>query len=585
MSKNQEAEVELESFRQQWREEVFNRTKRKDEGSPEVARPQPGPSASSRPRQAGVAPAPPARTWGHGIRHDQIEEFEPRTFHDLDDKEDDLKLGEKDKTSDPAVSEPRSALDHYEKAVERETAGSLGDSLDSGVHEAYKKKHFSPSSSYSSKPANQTPSNASLTTPDTTHASLHDNETATSSSLNDLINTFASLSIPPAPAETDLSSPRPCPIASIPEEILSDVFLQLAIDDVASYARLTQVCKRFAYLVTTEDKIWKHVALGPEFGIASMHYRYACDVYGKPLSQCAHYVQSAAPAELARIGTHNSFPVEDGPRHAVRYTPSTPSPSFPLIPNLTPIPYQTYRSQYRHRPRLRYNGCYISVVNYQRPGAASSESQYTWTASPIHIVTYYRYLRFFRDGTVISLLTSAEPVDVVHHMTKENIRDRERLAASTLPSAIMKDALGGRWRLTGKASTLPVEMNGEGALENEEDEAVVGNDERATTRAPIADTPGIYEKEPRDSTNTGLQEEKEGTLHIETEGVVPKYMWKMTFGIASAGGGKEGLTTRNNKLAWKGFWSYNRVTDDWGEFGMRHYRPFYWSRVKSYGIR
>jgi F-box protein 9 len=95
----------------------------------------------------------------------------------------------------------------------------------------------------------------------------------------------------------------------------------------------------------------------------------------------------------------------------------------------------------------------------------------------------------------------------------------------------MKDALKGRWRLTGPLS-LP----------------------------------------------HGNPEEVEGDVLIETEGVVSKYTYHMRLALAHAGKG-----ARNNKLAWKGFWSYNRLTDDWGEFGLKNDRAFYWSRVKSFG--
>ncbi len=78
------------------------------------------------------------------------------------------------------------------------------------------------------------------------------------------------------------------------------------------------------------------------------------------------------------------------------------------------------------------------------------------------------------------------------------------------------------------------------------------------------------------------EEEEEGTLLIETEGVDPdKYIFKMELALKSAGraGG-----TRNNKLNWKGFWSYNKLTDDWAEFGLRNDKAFFWSRVRSYGM-
>lgn len=110
-----------------------------------------------------------------------------------------------------------------------------------------------------------------------------------------------------------------------------------------------------------------------------------------------------------------------------------------------------------------------------------------------------------------------------------------------LPSAPMKDALLGRWRLTGP------ELPSSSSLTTAGDE--VG------------------------------QQEKEGTLLIETAGATPKYFYKMVLSLGTAGRG-----AKNNKLSWQGYWSYNRLTDDWGEFGLKNDRPFYWSRVKSYGM-
>jgi len=124
----------------------------------------------------------------------------------------------------------------------------------------------------------------------------------------------------------------------------------------------------------------------------------------------------------------------------------------------------------------------------------------------------------------------------------------------------MKDALPGRWRLSGPLS--PTHL-----------------DHRDSTKGP-----GEYTHEPfplDPITSLPIEEEEaEGDLLIETEGVRPKYMWKMQFAIGSAGR-KEG--SRNTRLTWKGFWSYNRLTDDWGEFGLKNDRGYVFSRVRSYG--
>lgn len=221
---------------------------------------------------------------------------------------------------------------------------------------------------------------------------------------------------------------------------------------------------------------------------------------------------------------------------------------LPLSPS-----YPTYRAMLRHRPRLRFAGAYISTVNYTRPGMGASNNV-TWT-SPVLIVTYYRYLRFYPDGTLIALLTTAEPGDVVPWLHREYVYERgDKDSRVGIPGqSVMKDALKGRWRLSGdpfglKARRSSIEL----AEEGEEDREA---------------------QEQQDQ-----EDEAEGDVHIETEGVAPRYLFKMQLSLASAG--RQG--TRNNKLNWKGYWSYNRLTDDWAPFGLKNDRPFYWSRVKSY---
>jgi F-box protein 9 len=253
--------------------------------------------------------------------------------------------------------------------------------------------------------------------------------------------------------------------------------------------------------------------MGSEIGFAAMHYAFACQVDGKPLGDDGEggYILGT---DLLDATAEEAVP--------------QPDPAA-LTPLLVPTIYPTYRALFRQRPRIRFNGCYICTVNYTRPGA-SSPTSISWN-SPIHIVTYYRYLRFLRDGTCISLLTTAEPPDVVPYLHREHVHKNH----GNLPSAPMKDALLGRWRLSGPAVPgLDGEMDGE----------------------------------------------KEGVLHVETAGATPKYLYKMVLSMGSAGRG-----VRNNKLSWQGYWSYNKLTDDWAAFMMKNdrHRPFYWSRVKSWG--
>ncbi|KAJ4363762.1 hypothetical protein N0V95_000956 [Ascochyta clinopodiicola] len=523
-------EAELESFRQRWREEVSARAKGKTPVASAAPARTAAPLASQPLAPKGTAPDAASHSHARQRSVEEADEVIPYVHEDLGDKQHGRRLDETSAQTAAITSaskEPKTALDHYEKAVERETQGSLGDSvslyrkafkLDDGVHEKYKAKHFPPSF-FKNKPKPQAststtiaaptpqdpnPSNAPVTVPNTAHHSLH----GLSASLQTLLAEFSTLSISGEPPPTDLSPAPSCPIAAVPEEIIVQILEHLAVQDLAAFVRLAQVCKRLAYLVSTEDQVWKRLALGHEYGFAAMHYSYTCQLDGRPLGD----------DEEGGFMLGNDSDIED------TAPPTPPSPAS-VTQMLVPSPYPTYRTLFHRRPRIRFNGCYISTVNYQRPGAANTLSL-TWN-SPIHIVTYYRYLRFLRDGTCISLLTTSEPADVVPYLYIEHMHKNH----GSLPSAPMKDALLGRWRLTGPE--------------------VPGSDDA----------------------------EKEGTLVIESAGATPKYFNKMVLNLSSAG-----RQAKNNKLTWQGYWSYNRLTDDWGEFGLKNDRAFYWSRVKSYGM-
>ena len=112
----------------------------------------------------------------------------------------------------------------------------------------------------------------------------------------------------------------------------------------------------------------------------------------------------------------------------------------------------------------------------------------------------------------------------------------------------MKNALRGRWKLSGPAAAL---HRGSGAV-GEEDDVVRTQDLKGS----------------------------EGNVTIETEGVDSKYEYLMEMTLRS--GSQRVGATRNNKLVWRGFWSWNRLTDDWAEFGLRNDRAFFWSRVRSW---
>lgn len=126
MDPPQETEAELERFRRQWQEEVSKKAQKPGQSSTSGAS---APKQERRKHPAGPAgPAPTKPTTRHGAR----EEIDPQAYNDLPDKEAELRLDAADHglvRGSSKKAEPESALEHYERAVEKETQGSLGDSL------------------------------------------------------------------------------------------------------------------------------------------------------------------------------------------------------------------------------------------------------------------------------------------------------------------------------------------------------------------------------------------------------------------------------------------------------------------------
>lgn len=343
--------------------------------------------------------------------------------------------------------------------------------------------------------------------------------------------------------------PPPCPISNISNDVLIEILKHIAVMDPASLCRMALVCKRFAYHFAHEQHIWKRLCQGHEFGFQSMHYSYNCDLLGNPL--------------------HSFNP---------RYTPFPPGAAASL-----PETYSSWSQVFHAFPRIRFTGVYISTVNYTRPGGASTYTSGTWN-DPIHIVTYYRYLRFYPDGSVISLLSTTEPVDIVPHITKGNVAaarpsntrqhhkkhsdaaSHEASASSAPVPALamqtLKSAKWGRWHLT------PPDTG-----ENNDSKVTDGHPSQ-----PVAKDNKAPETDPRN-------------LVIETEGADAKYTYILHLSLRSTNPARAvgsiktpPNVSKNTKLVWRSFWSYNKLTDDLAEFLLRNDRSFVFRRVRGWGL-
>ncbi|KAG7511468.1 F-box only protein 9 [Solea senegalensis] len=82
------------------------------------------------------------------------------------------------------------------------------------------------------------------------------------------------------------------------------------------------------------------------------------------------------------------------------------------------VPFKSWREMFLQRPRVRFDGVYISKTSYIRQGEQSLDGFYR----PWHQVEFYRYLRFFPDGHVLMCTTPDDPQSVVPCLRTRNNR-------------------------------------------------------------------------------------------------------------------------------------------------------------------
>jgi F-box protein 9 len=147
---------------------------------------------------------------------------------------------------------------------------------------------------------------------------------------------------------------KPCYLSTIPDELLLNILLHLSFESLSSLSHISQVCKKLFALSQGENSLYKALCI--------YHFRH----FDSP------------SILLQRIHEYNG----------------------------------EWRTMLIERPRLRFDGCYIATCHYLRPGV----SDYSWN-TPIHMVTYFRFLRFYPEGTVITVLTTLEPKEVVRSVS------------------------------------------------------------------------------------------------------------------------------------------------------------------------
>ncbi|KER26328.1 hypothetical protein T265_06381 [Opisthorchis viverrini] len=176
-------------------------------------------------------------------------------------------------------------------------------------------------------------------------------------------------------------------ISALPHELLLRIF-RWAVGshlDTRILGRLARVCRGF-YLLACDSSIWRSICL----------------------------------RLWPRLLDHHS--------HGVRGEQLTAA--VPLH-----YGYKDWRDMAIHRPHVLLDGCYLCRITYVRPGEALSGIY-----RPMHLVVYYRGIRFYPDGHVNMLTSYHAPNAVVAALGKPfAITQRD---ASALPTGTEADSSG-----------------------------------------------------------------------------------------------------------------------------------------------
>ncbi|KAF8074834.1 hypothetical protein FPV67DRAFT_1408248 [Lyophyllum atratum] len=199
-------------------------------------------------------------------------------------------------------------------------------------------------------------------------------------------------------------------------------------------------------------------------------------------------------------------------------------PQVADIEDLTPVLERclfNYRRVYIEHPRVRLDGVYIATCHYVRPGL----SENSWV-NISHLITYHRYLRFFPNGQVLSLLANEEHTP-------------QQVIPLLKPTLRMKGFYIGTWHLSGTTIQL-------------------SNLFDASGRFPL----------PTDEQSGHVFESVEGN----------RYSFGMSLNLVSRPLG------RWNKLNIEAYNSINLESGDINPVALKHERPFWFSKVRSYNL-
>ncbi|KAG5357604.1 F-box protein [Yarrowia sp. C11] len=191
-----------------------------------------------------------------------------------------------------------------------------------------------------------------------------------------------------AEAEEEEEIDGPCYLLEAPSEIIIDILEHLAIQNTLDFVHFSATCKRVYDLAKTE-RIWQQLSmLSFPDQVMSEEYRQWLLSGGQEVGEDDTEEQELN-RQLAMV--------------------SLTDPEQHICDTLYA---SSWHYMYLTRPRLRYDGVYIAKCSYIRPGGTSNMTQ-AWN-TPMILVEYYRYIRFFPGGKCFVMQKTTHPEDVVY---------------------------------------------------------------------------------------------------------------------------------------------------------------------------
>lgn len=203
----------------------------------------------------------------------------------------------------------------------------------------------------------------------------------------------------------------------LPEDIWFSIFEILLLTNPESWFNYSITCKRNAYLGLSSSNVWRKLCylIYPE-------QSYIENKLFLSLSRNSNRIRTESEEEeeeeeeQSAENEENSDDFSEKDEDEVLGLDDLPVPldQIKLLPHYN----NSWKHMLNNRPFIKFQGCYISVINYYSEGGKAEFSN-SWS-NPVRMITYYRYLRFYPDGTCIKVLSSINPKGVINQFLRNN---------------------------------------------------------------------------------------------------------------------------------------------------------------------